>query len=174
LARVRDLLFSGFEAAKSGGEGGSQPWRRSDQVLQIILFGSYARGAWVDGPENGYQADFDLLVVVSHEKLTNIADYWWHAEDEILRDPAIGRTVNIIVHELSEVNAALRRGEYFWSDIGALVDALLALLAFAVLRPRSSQAYTEASAAMLTEMDAAQARNENTRAAAERERQKLL
>jgi len=58
--------------------------------------------------------------------------------------------------------------------LGALVVALLALLAFAVLRPRSSQADAEASAAMLSEMDVAQARNEGTRAAAERERQKLL
>lgn len=114
---MRDQLLSGFEAAKSGGGGGSQPWRRGGQVLKIILFGSYARGDWVDEPENGYLSDFDLLVVVSHEKLTNIADYWWHAEDQILRDPAIGRTVNIIVHDLSEVNAALRRGEYFWTDI---------------------------------------------------------
>lgn len=86
-------------------------------VLKIILFGSYARTDWVDEPENGYLSDFDLLVVVSHEKLTNIADYWWNAEDAILRDPAIGRTVNLIVHHLPEVNDALKRGEYFWTDI---------------------------------------------------------
>ena len=86
-------------------------------MLKIILFGSYARGDWVDEPENGYLSDFDLLIVVNHKKLTNIADYWWASEDQILRDPAIGRTVNIIVHDLHEVNDALRRGEYFWTDI---------------------------------------------------------
>ncbi len=117
LERVRDTLLAGFEAAKNGGGGGTQEWRRGGMVLKIILFGSYARGDWVDEPENGYLSDFDLLVVVSHEKLTNIADYWWNSEDAILRDPAIGRTVNIIVHDLSEVNDALRRGEYFWTDI---------------------------------------------------------
>ncbi|MGH7019574.1 MAG: HEPN domain-containing protein [Brevundimonas sp.] len=117
LERVRDTLLAGFEAAKNGGGGGTQEWRRGGMVLKIILFGSYARTDWVDEPENGYLSDFDLLVVVSHEKLTNIADYWWNSEDAILRDPAIGRTVNIIVHDLPEVNDALRRGEYFWTDI---------------------------------------------------------
>lgn len=117
LERVRDILLAGFEAAKNGGGGGTQEWRRGGMVLKIILFGSYARGDWVDEPENGYLSDFDLLIIVNNEKLTNIADYWWKSEDAILRDPAIGRTVNIIVHDLQEVNAALRRGEYFWTDI---------------------------------------------------------
>ncbi|MFN7106758.1 MAG: HEPN domain-containing protein [Brevundimonas sp.] len=117
LERVRDVLLAGFEAAKNGGGGGTQTWRRGGQVYKIILFGSYARTDWVDEPENGYLSDFDLLIVVNHEKLTNIADYWWNSEDQILRDPAIGRTVNLIVHDLQEVNAALRRGEYFWTDI---------------------------------------------------------
>lgn len=117
LERVRDLLLAGFEAAKNGGGGATQTWRRGGQIYKIILFGSYARTDWVDEPENGYLSDFDLLVVVNHEKLTNIADYWWNSEDQILRDPAIGRTVNLIVHDLQEVNDALRRGEYFWTDI---------------------------------------------------------
>lgn len=117
LERVRDTLLTGFEAAKNGGGGGTQEWRRGGMVLKIILFGSYARGDWVDEPENGYLSDFDLLIVVNNAKMTNIADYWWNSEDQILRDPAIGRTVNIIVHDLQEVNDALKRGEYFWTDI---------------------------------------------------------
>ena len=117
LKRVRDILLAGFEAARTSGGGANSGWRRGGQILKIILFGSYARADWVDEPENGYLSDFDLLVVVNHEKLTNIADYWWNSEDQILRDPAIGRTVNLIVHDLQEVNDALRRSEYFWADI---------------------------------------------------------
>jgi predicted nucleotidyltransferase/HEPN domain-containing protein len=117
LERVRDVLLAGFEAAKNGGGGANSTWRRGGMVLKIILFGSYARTDWVDEPENGYLSDFDLLIVVNNEKLTNIADYWWNSEDQILRDPTIGRTVNLIVHDLHEVNHALRRGEYFWTDI---------------------------------------------------------
>ena len=67
--------------------------------------------------ENGYQSDFDLLVVVNHDDLTDIAHYWYVAEDRILRDAEIGRPVNIIVHSLDEVNQSLKRGEYFWVDI---------------------------------------------------------
>lgn len=92
-------------------------WKRNGKILKIILFGSYARSDWVDEPENGYQSDFDLLIIVSHEDLTDIADHWYIAEDKILRDPEVGRTVNIIVHTLPEVNKALTRGEYFWVDI---------------------------------------------------------
>jgi len=93
------------------------PNRRNGKVLKIILFGSYARDDWVDEPENGYQSDFDLLVVVDHEDLTDIAHYWYVAEDRILRDAEIRRPVNIIVHSLDEVNRSLKRGEYFWVDI---------------------------------------------------------
>lgn len=117
LERVRTTLLTEFEAAIKSGGGGTQPWRRDGRVLKIILFGSYARNDWVDEPDNGYLSDFDLLVIVSHEKLTDIADYWYVAEDKILRDPAVGRTVNIIVHTMAEVNQALTRGEYFWTDI---------------------------------------------------------
>jgi predicted nucleotidyltransferase/HEPN domain-containing protein len=95
----------------------TQPNRRNGKIYKIILFGSYARDDWVDEPENGYQSNFDLLIVVSHGDLTEIADYWYVAEDKILRDPEIGRPVNIIVHSIDEVNQALKRGEYFWVDI---------------------------------------------------------
>ncbi len=114
LARVQQTLLDEFTRAISTA---TQPWKRNGKILKIILFGSYARDDWVDEPENGYQSDFDLLIVVSHEDLTDIADYWYVAEDRIARDPGIARPINIIVHSLSDVNQALKRGEYFWTDI---------------------------------------------------------
>ena len=117
LAHVRATLLTEFEAALRKGAGGTSDWRKGGKVLKIILFGSYARTDWVDEPDNGYLSDFDLLVIVSHPKLTDIADYWWEAENKILHDPSVGRIVNIIVHDLAEVNQALGRGEYFWTDI---------------------------------------------------------
>src|SRR3954462_9097966 len=114
LERVVRTLMAEFDAITARA---TQPWRRNGKIYKIILFGSYARDDWVDEPENGYQSDFDLLIVVSHRDLTEIADYWYIAEDKILRDPAIGRPVNIIVHSIDEVNHALKRGEYFWVDI---------------------------------------------------------
>lgn len=114
LARIRQTLIDEFSRAISTA---TQPWKRNGKILKIILFGSYAREDWVDEPENGYQSDFDLLIIVSHEDLTDIADYWYIAEDKILHDPGVRRPVNIIVHTLHEVNQALERGEYFWVDI---------------------------------------------------------
>lgn len=117
LARVRDHLLQEFDAAISSGGGGTQSWRRDGRVLKIVLFGSYSRDDWVDEPASGYLSDFDILVIVSHENLTKIADYWYVAEDKIFRDQSIGRIVNIIVHTMGEVNQALSRGEYFWTEI---------------------------------------------------------
>lgn len=114
LARVVRILMAEFEEATARA---TQPWRRGGKIYKIILFGSYARDDWVDEPENGYQSDFDLLIVVSHRDLTEIADYWYVAEDKILRDDGVARPVNIIVHSIDEVNRALKRGEYFWVDI---------------------------------------------------------
>jgi uncharacterized protein len=117
LGHIRTTLLTEFEAALRKGAGGTSDWRKGGKVLKIILFGSYARNDWVDEPDNGYLSDFDLLVIVSHPKLTDIADYWWEAENRILHDPSVGRIVNLIVHDLAEVNQALGRGEYFWTDI---------------------------------------------------------
>ncbi|MBW8297364.1 nucleotidyltransferase domain-containing protein [Sphingopyxis sp.] len=114
LARTTRVLLDEFAVATSRA---TQPWKKNGKVRKIVLFGSYARGDWVDEPENGYQSDYDLLIIVSHPDLTEIADYWYVAEDKILRDPAITRPVNIIVHTLDEVNRGLSRGEYFWVDI---------------------------------------------------------
>lgn len=114
LDRVQGVLMDEFAEAIAKA---TSPSRKNGKILKVILFGSYARDDWVDEPENGYQSDFDLLVVVNHSDLTDIAHYWYVAEDRILRDAAIQRPVNIIVHALDEVNQSLKRGEYFWVDI---------------------------------------------------------
>lgn len=145
LARVQRLLADEFANAISRA---NQPWKKNGKILKIILFGSYARDDWVDEPERGYQSDFDLLVLVSHPDLTEVTDYWYIAEDKILRDPAIGRPVNIIVHTLEEVNQALTRGEYFWIDIARDGIVLYELLGHPLATPKpltAANAYGTAS-----------------------------
>ena len=114
LTRATQTLMDAFSVAIARA---TQPWKKNGRIQKIILFGSYARDDWVDEPENGYQSDYDLLIIVNHPDLTDIAEYWYVAEDKMLRDPAIRRPVNIIVHTLDEVNHGLMRGEYFWLDI---------------------------------------------------------
>jgi uncharacterized protein len=137
LVRVVRILMGEFEQAIARA---GQAWRRNGKIYKIILFGSYARTDWVDEPENGYQSDFDLLIVVSHRDLTEIADYWYVAEDKILRDEAVGRPVNIIVHSIDEVNRALKRGEYFWVDIVRDGIALYELPQHELARPMPASA----------------------------------
>ena len=82
LGRITQLLMDEFARSI---ERATMEWKRNGKILKIVLFGSYARSDWVDEPDNGYQSDFDLLIVVSHEDLTDIADHWYIAEDKILR-----------------------------------------------------------------------------------------
>jgi predicted nucleotidyltransferase len=85
-------------------------------VEMVILFGSYARGDWVEDPENGYFSDFDLLVVVATEELARKDGLWTGLSQ---RAQAIaGRTpVTLIAHDIKEVNHELRLGQYFFIDI---------------------------------------------------------
>src|ERR1700679_4148546 len=98
LEHIKTVLMGEFETAIAGG---TQPWRRNGKILKVILFGSFSRQDWVDEAQNGYQSDWDLLVIVNHKKLTDIADYWFIAEDKLLRDRRVKRPVNIIVHTLA-------------------------------------------------------------------------
>jgi uncharacterized protein len=95
----------------------TQPHRRDGRILKIILFGSYARGEQVEDPKGGYFSDFDLLVVVSHKDLTDMASWWTGAEDRIIAIRSIQTTVNLIFHTMDEINTALREGRYFFIDI---------------------------------------------------------
>jgi predicted nucleotidyltransferase/HEPN domain-containing protein len=146
LARVTQILMDEFAVAISRA---TQPWKKNGKVQKIVLFGSYARGDWVDEPHNGYQSDYDLLVIVSHANLTDIAEYWYVAEDKIQRDKRIARPVNIIVHTLDEVNQGLSRGEYFWVDIARDGIALYELPGVELATPKpltAADAYEMAGA----------------------------
>ena len=117
LARIVEILFSEFEDALACG---SQPHKKQGRILKIILFGSYARGDWVDDPVGGYVSDYDLLVVVNYEQLTDL-EYWAKVDEHLLRELAITQRLsapaNFIVHSLQDLNQRLSQGRYFFSDI---------------------------------------------------------
>ncbi|MFA4952347.1 MULTISPECIES: HEPN domain-containing protein [Brevundimonas] len=96
------------------------PRLRDGKILKIILFGSYARGDWVHDPVGRYFSDFDLLVVVDHEDLTDL-EFWEAANERLLAEISTGsqlRTpVTFIVHSLDDVNKKLELGRYFFTDI---------------------------------------------------------
>lgn len=118
LERVVQILFEDFEAATAHK---SHAHLKNGRILKIVLFGSYARGDWVADPIGGYFSDYDLLVVVDHEALTDVVDYWAKADDRLMREHTIAKRlsapVNFIVHSLKDVNDQLRKGRYFFTDI---------------------------------------------------------
>lgn len=93
----------------------------SGSILKIILFGSYARGDWVEDPVGRYFSDFDLLVVVSDERLTDAWELWEGAEKRLLSELVSGQRlrtpVSFVVHSLEDVNRQLELGRYFWVDV---------------------------------------------------------
>jgi predicted nucleotidyltransferase/HEPN domain-containing protein len=124
LAFVVDALRKGFAFATARR---TMPKLRGGRLLKIILFGSYARGDWVEDPVGRYFSDFDLLVVVDREELTDVPEYWARTEEKLLEELASGahlRTpVSLIVHSLDDVNEKLKLGRYFFIDI--LRDGIL-------------------------------------------------
>ena len=114
IDRVKEILLEEFESAMTTANGR----RRRGRVYKIILFGSYARGEWVDEKTGkGYQSDFDILVIVSHAELTDGKRFWWAAEDRMLHDKVVRTPAQVIVHTLDEVNRELRKGQYYFRDI---------------------------------------------------------
>ena len=120
IERVVQILFEEFADATAIATTG---WKKQARILKVILYGSYSRGGWVDEPHTAkaYKSDYDLLVIVNHEKLTDRVEFWSTAEDRLNRELAITETlktpVNFIVHTLAEVTSGLAEGRYFFIDV---------------------------------------------------------
>jgi predicted nucleotidyltransferase len=120
LERVKAIIFEEFEDALALG---TMNWKKKGRIDKIILYGSYARGGWVDEPHTakGYRSDFDLLIIVNDKRLTEKVDFWGKLDDRLTRELAIDKTlrtpVNFIVHTLQEVNDGLAHGRYFFMDV---------------------------------------------------------
>lgn len=115
LARAVEIIHEEFEDAMRGGEA---DFKKKGRIWKIILFGSYARGTWVDEPHTtkGYRSDYDILIIVSTRKLTE-PELWYAAKDRLMRDRGIKTPVGVIVHSRREVGDHLHTGQSFFSDI---------------------------------------------------------
>jgi predicted nucleotidyltransferase/HEPN domain-containing protein len=120
LERVVQIIFEEFADALALS---TQQWKRKARIQKVILYGSYARGGWVDEPHTakGYQSDYDLLIIVNDKRLTDRVEYWVKLESRLNRELAVTKTlrtpVNFIVHTLQEVNDGLAHGRYFFIDV---------------------------------------------------------
>ncbi|MGO7090534.1 nucleotidyltransferase and HEPN domain-containing protein [Rhizobium leguminosarum] len=116
LGRVLEILHEEFEDAL---KEGTADFKKRGRILKILLFGSYAKGGWVDEPftMKGYRSDFDLLIIVNNRKLCEFTEYWHKAADRLIHEASIETPVSFIVHSRREVNTYLKEGQYFFSDI---------------------------------------------------------
>lgn len=98
------------------------------RISHIILFGSFARGDFVDdfreekdGSWTTYNSDYDLLVLTkehndgSGSKAVNLENKIQENIDG--RYLSERRVISIIVESLNRVNNDLKKGHYFFSDI---------------------------------------------------------
>ncbi|MFA6716092.1 MAG: nucleotidyltransferase domain-containing protein, partial [Victivallaceae bacterium] len=92
-------------------------------ALFIILFGSHARGDWVDDEYTEghitytYQSDFDILVITEGRKTACNDALWLEAGKEYRASSSQRTPADIIGHDIKYVNTRLREGHYFFSDI---------------------------------------------------------
>jgi HEPN domain-containing protein len=114
LLRVVEVLKASFAEAMATKRADRL---RNGRILKIILYGSYARGDWVHDPVGRYFSDFDILIVVDHEDLTD-SEIWdaalWRTTPGVSR---LRTPVSFIVHSLDDVNHQLERGRSFFADI---------------------------------------------------------
>ncbi|MCG8321735.1 MAG: HEPN domain-containing protein [Cytophagales bacterium] len=93
------------------------------EVEMVILFGSYARGNWVEDRyiENGityeYRSDYDLLVVLTHEDLKQKFRIEDKTKSTLIETGEVTTPVSMIFHGVKHLNQALTIGNYFFKDI---------------------------------------------------------
>ena len=95
---------------------------RFAEIEMIILFGSYARGTWVEdkymekGNTYEYKSDYDLLIILSKNGHAN-SDTLTQSINSRLNELKLATPVHPIYHGIEFVNNELSEGSYFFGDI---------------------------------------------------------
>ncbi|CAN7443886.1 HEPN domain-containing protein [Rhizobium sp. LjRoot258] len=117
LARIIEILFAEVEAFQASKLSEK---KRAGKILKVMLYGSYARGDWVEDRLSGYRSDYDLLIVVNTKSFADEHELWEGLEEQLLKEQ-IGHHIETpvvpIVHTLHDVNDQLARGRPFFVDI---------------------------------------------------------
>ncbi len=117
LARVLEIIFSEVEQFRATKQSSK---KANSKILKVILYGSYARGDWVEDRSSGYRSDYDILIVVNSEAFAQEQELWLSLDEHLLREQIAHRIetpVIPIVHRLHDVNDQLSRGRPFFVDI---------------------------------------------------------
>ena len=91
-------------------------------IVMIILFGSYARGSWKEDSDlapdrkSGHKSDYDILVV-TQDKKTAHNTVLWHEITKACDQLKLSTHARIIAHDIEYLNIQLAENHYFFSDI---------------------------------------------------------
>ncbi len=96
----------------------------AEDVHMVVLFGSYARGDWKDGPhEQGRgrliihkRSDYDILVLTANEYTARDISLWDKVKEK-LAESNLSTNVRIIARDIDFVNYSLQQGQYFFTEI---------------------------------------------------------
>jgi HEPN domain-containing protein/predicted nucleotidyltransferase len=86
------------------------------EVERVILYGSHARGDWVEDPAGGFFSDFDIAVLVASPALAEDEALWADCQERA-REVAGDTPVSLIVHTVDDVRQQLERGSSFFRDV---------------------------------------------------------
>ncbi|WP_416067765.1 HEPN domain-containing protein [Rhizobium sp. ZK1] len=117
LARALEIIFSEVEQFRATKQSSK---KANSKILKVILYGSYARGDWVEDHLSGYRSDYDILIVVNSEAFAQEQELWLSLDERLLQEQIAHRIetpVIPIVHSLHDVNDQLSRGRPFFVDI---------------------------------------------------------
>jgi predicted nucleotidyltransferase/HEPN domain-containing protein len=93
------------------------------EVEMVLLFGSYARGNWVEDQyvEKDvlfeYRSDYDILVVLTHEDLQRKYKIEDKVKAELITTGKVETPLGLIFHGIKHLNKSLTLGNYFFKDI---------------------------------------------------------
>jgi HEPN domain-containing protein len=90
--------------------------RATADVERVLLFGSHARGDWVEDRASGYLSDFDVMVLVRDPALAADEALWADCQDRA-REVARDTPVSLIAHTVDDVRQQLARGSSFFRDV---------------------------------------------------------
>ena len=89
----------------------------------IILFGSYARGDWVEDKSIGedgnlyeYRSDYDILVVAKNPRRYEHGKYPGRIKKKA-EECGVRTDISMIFHSVAEFKRAVNKGKYFFVDI---------------------------------------------------------
>jgi HEPN domain-containing protein/predicted nucleotidyltransferase len=112
--------------------------RATADVERVILFGSHARGDWVEDRASGYLSDFDVMVLVRDPTLAADEALWADCQERA-REVAGDTPVSLIVYTVDDVRQQLAQGSSFFRDVitegVALFDAGRVAIAVLALTP---------------------------------------